>query len=203
VTFAHLNLAITFASAIDLSSIYCGGPDNPDSDPGDAGYPPFDYCAVMDPNQPASGPETFSNQALAGNLIHQFVEENGDTPSNFYNNNFCFFGCSPDIGPYPGSTVFLSFNVGGQHPQTGLFRGDTFQITLGCTAPIEEGPEIESETEGDPNCSDDLFKNATFAFNVDSNQSSTQFPTVVPEPATITFFALAGIPALLRRRKKS
>ncbi len=189
VTFEHLNLAITFATAIDLSSIYCGGPNSPSGSPETPGYPPFNYCAVMDPNVAPTGPEPFSNQALAGKLIHEFVVDNGDTPNNFFNNDSCTFGC-PSVA-YIGNSVYLSFNVGGPNPHSGLLRGDTFTINLGC-----------SPTDGvDPNCSNDLFKNASFTFNVDSNPSSTQFPSTVPEPATIVLLATAGIPALLRRKK--
>ncbi|HET9696919.1 MAG TPA: PEP-CTERM sorting domain-containing protein [Terriglobales bacterium] len=197
VTFAHLNMAITFGSTINLASLYCGGPNSPSPTPETPGYPPFNYCAVMDPNVAPSGPEPFSNQALAGKLIHEFVVDNGDTPNNFFNNDQCFFGCNPSVA-YLGNTVYLSFNVGGQHPQTGLLRGDTFAITLGCSAPVTNLANIP-----DPNCNDDLFKDATFSFNVGSNPSSTQFPTTVPEPATLTLLGAAVIPAFLRRRKKS
>ncbi len=218
-TFTSLNFTITAPTNFDLNGFYCGSPD-------DTTTAAFDYCLVLDPKHAApagQNAQLYGNTpppfaGLGGNpnelVVHQFVTSyplpvagpNHDTPSSFYQNDQCFFGC-PTVGSDMTDQAHLSFDLlqdpGGLRAALcqaqlipalpcGLLANHQFTMTLGCD---------EANITGNHPCTP-LPPGSTISLQAFNGPDQVTFPTTVPEPATLTLLATAGIPALLRRRKK-
>jgi len=214
-TLTSLNFTISSPTTqFDLAGFYCGAPDNPQT-------AAFDYCLVLDPSQANAGN---NNQLFGGTLgvnptervVHQFVTDypipvfggSHDGPTDFYQHNDCFFGCQTNnIGPDTGNVVNLSFNLLDPlhirpgiclalplpNVPCGLLPGHEFTLTFACDT---------SNTTGDRACTN-LPTGAGVSFQGAANPDQINFPAAVPEPTTLILMATAGIPALLRRRRKT
>jgi hypothetical protein len=220
-TFTSLNFTISAPTSFDLSGFYCGAPDAYST-------AAFDYCLVLDPSQANQG---LNNHLFGGNLgvnpqelvVHQFVTTypkptfpyipfQHDGPTKFYQTDQCYFGCQTNsVGSDDGTSVHLSFNLLNPfelRPELclasialpsipcGLLPNHQFTLTFACDA----GNTTDG---GEPKipCTD-LPDGTTVSFVGSANPNQVDFPTAVPEPATLLLVATAGIPAFLRRRKK-
>ena len=216
-TFTALNFTIATPTPIDVSGFYCGAPNA-------FLTAAFDYCLVLDPNQanqPGVNAQLFGQATPNEFVVHQFVTSYPffpdigpihDTPNRFYQTNRCFFGCQTNNqGGVIDDLVNLSFNLYtplNVRPENcldqfnipvpcGLRPNHEFTITFAC--------DPQNTTEGGRPvipCSD-LPDGSTVSFVGFPAGDQITFPAAVPEPATIALIAGAGIPALLRRRKKS
>lgn len=217
-TFSSLNFTISAPSAFDLSGFYCGAPD-------DHTTAAFDYCLVLDPNQANQGNSGLFGHNFGVNpqelVVHQFVTTYPkptfpfvpflhDGPSDFYQDNTCFFGCQThNVGTITGDQVHLSFNlltpfelrpaICLQFNQEatvpcGLLPNHQFTLTFACD------PNNSSTDNPIPCTSLPEGSGVSFLAGVDPDQVT--FPAPVPEPTTLLLVATAGIPALLRRRKR-
>jgi hypothetical protein len=217
-TFTDLNFTISASSAFDLSGFYCGAPDAYQT-------AAFDYCLVLDPNQANAGN---NSQLYGGNLgvnpqelvLHQFVTSypkstfpfiplQHDGPTKFYQQNNCFFGCQTNnVGSVTDDTVHLSFNLLNPlqlRPELclasialptvpcGLLPGHQFTLTFACDP---------ANTDTRNPCTS-LPDGAGVALVGNTSPNQVTFPTPVPEPTSLILMASAGIPALLRRRRKT
>ena len=214
-TFTSLNFTISLPTSFDLSGFYCGSPDNYST-------AAFDYCLVLDPTQSAPAGQNANlygnNLGLGGQptelVVHQFVTSypvpvvgpGHDTPTSFYQNDQCFFGCPTTSGDM-GDQVHLSFNllkdVGGIRAALcqaeiipalpcGLLSDHQFTLTLGCD---------QANVTGSHPCVP-LPTGSGVSFQAFTNQDQVTFPAPVPEPTTLVLLATAGIPAIWRRRKQ-
>jgi hypothetical protein len=184
--FTNLNFTLSFPSQLNLATIYCGGPDQ--------GAAPFDYCNVFDP----------ANQ---DSLIHTFSVANGDTPSSFYGDYSCAFGCDGPVPDIPGSLVHLSLNLfsesrnysfldkDDQNPcdlsGSGLLSNCRFTITFAC-------PDI---SDGAVSC-DPIPVGTGIAFTASNINDNPLFPAPVPEPASIFLTSGVVVPVLVRKFRK-
>lgn len=215
-TFTALNFTISTPTPIDLSGFYCGAPDA-------FLNAAFDYCLVLDPNRANQGKNSqlFGQATPSELVVHQFVTSYPlfpdigpfhDTPTKFYQNNNCFFGCQTNnVGSLIDNLVNLSFNLytplnvrpencldqfGVQIP-CGLRPNHEFTITFACdpkNTPAGGHPLIPCTS---------LPDGSGVSFEGFPAGNQVTFPAAVPEPTTLTLLATAGIPALLRRRRKS
>ncbi len=183
--FSSLNFTIVFPTTFDLTTMYCGGPDN------GSGVPAaFDFCNVLDPNN--------DNQKLL-----TFVA-GVDTPSSFYQEDpSCTFGCSPrtpsvfgnsvefQFGTFPSELSLLNENNCGA-AGTGLVSGCRFTFDFNCPP-------------NSVNC-DPMPVGTTIAFLASTSNLSNEFPppASVPEPASILLISAGMLPVVYRRvREKS
>jgi hypothetical protein len=208
-TWKSLNFTIAFTTSINLSGIYCGGPDNFTASA-------FDYCMVLDPSKPLAGTDPKYGQPIQSTLLHEFVVSNGDTPANFFSANpSCYFGCDPATPVDNNTLVQLSFNLqpsnleGSPHNGNdcdndnedqqnedaedfracGLLPNHQFTISLGCPAGVTG---CDSWATGGT---------SSFFGLASTSPNTTTFPSV-PEPSTILLVASAGVPTLLRRFRR-
>lgn len=219
-TFTSLNFTISTPAAIDLSGFYCGAPDT-------STMAAFDSCLVLDPNQAA--PAGQNGQLYYGNILqpdelvaHQFVTTYfkptfpfifHDGPSDFYQDNTCYYGCQThNVGSISSDLVHLSFdlltplnlrpaicsdpNVANliTNVPCGLLPNHQFTLTFACD-PDNTGDGTSIPCTSLPNGSG-------VSFVASPSPDQVNFPAAVPEPTTLVLFATAGIPAFLRRRKK-
>jgi hypothetical protein len=201
-TWQSLNFTVQLGSNIDLAGIYCGGPS-------DLPHSAFDYCMVLDPSQPIEGTEPKYGNEINSFLVHEFsAVPDGDKPTDFYNTpNRCFYGCALKSDGSPGTQItnvigsvvqfsfnlrpqltFASVNANEPNAPNGLLPNEQFTLSFDCS--VSSG-----------GC-DPWSGNTVFSFVASTSPNTTDFPTTVPEPATLVLMASAGIPAFLRRRKK-
>jgi hypothetical protein len=217
-TFTSLNFTITMPTAVNLGGFYCGAPDS--------GAAAFDYCMVLDPNKPNQGNGGLFGHNFGVNpqelVVHQFVTTYAtlfppaikhDTPTSFYQNGTCFFGCTPGttVGTDPSNILNLSFDIVnplGLRPELcsnsiatpvipcGLLPNHEFTLTLAC----DPKNTIDGGHPAIPCTS--LPDGSGVSLEGFNNPNQVTFPTAVPEPTSLALLATAGIPALLRRRRK-
>ena len=216
-TFTALNFTISTPSPIDLSGFYCGAPNAFLS-------AAFDYCLVLDPNQANQGlnAQLFGQATPTEFVVHQFVTSyplfpdigpTHDTPNRFYQTNRCFFGCQTNNqGSVIDDLVNLSFNLYTPFNVRPVNCLDAFNIPVPCglrpnhqfTLTFDCDPgNVSSDTNHPAIPCTDLPDGTGISMQGFPTGNQITFPAAVPEPATLALIAGAGIPALLRRRRKS
>jgi hypothetical protein len=217
-TFTSLNFTISSATQFDLGGFYCGAPD-------DHTVAAFDSCLVLDPTTGApagqNGQLFYGNQLQPNELVlHQFVTSypkptfpyipfSHDGPSDFYQNNDCYYGCGSVVSQL-GNEVHLSFDLltplnlrpaiclqfnQETNIPCGLLPNHQFTLTFAC--------DPNNTGTGTAIPCDSLPDGAGVSFLASTSPDQVTFPAPVPEPTTLLLIASAGIPAFLRRRKKS